>query len=261
MPARDPASASVPAPVPVSPRVLVFSRTTGYRHESIPAGVAALREVCAADGIDVDATEDATRFLHLDGYAAVVFLSASGTVLDGRQRAAFAGYLRAGGGFAGVHAASTAEGDWPFYGHLVGASFTRHPEIQPATLRVEDRDHPATAHLGGTWRWVDEWYDFAADPRPRVRVLLSVDESTYSGGGMGVGHPIAWCHEIDWRREPFRDEPVRDRPDRAEPSQGRPGRAGARSFYTALGHTSEAYQDPAFRAHLRGGVRYATGLA
>jgi hypothetical protein len=209
-------------------RVLVFTRTTGYRHESIGAGVAAL-----ADAFDIEATENVGVFTsdNLARYRVVVFLNTSGTVLDEDHRRALAAYVRDGGGFAGVHCAAATEYDWPAYGELIGAWFDQHPEVQPAILRVEDPDHPATAHLPQAWEHVDEWYNFRTNPRPHVRVLLTVDESTYRGGRMGADHPIAWC---------------------------RPYGRG-RSFYTALGHTVESYADPAFRAHLAGGIRWAAG--
>ena len=92
--------------------------------------------------------------------------------------------------------------------------------------------HPATAGLPAQWTRFDEWYDYGTNPRPAVRVLAAVDESTYSGGGMGADHPIAWCHE----------------------------RAGGRAFYTGLGHTIESFSEPAFRGHLLGGIRWAARL-
>ena len=138
---------------------------------------------------------------------------------------------KAGGGWVGIHAAADCEYDWPFYGELVGAWFARHPAIQPATYLVEDRGHPATAHLDATWMRTDEHYDFRRNPRPDVRVLMTIDESTYSGGGMGADHPVTWAHEV----------------------------GAGRSFYTALGHTSESYEEPAFRALLGGAIEWASG--
>lgn len=212
------------------PSLLVYSKTTGYRHESIPAGIAAIAEIGAELGFTVDATEDAAAFdaVNLSRYAAVAFLSPSGTIFEtDAQRTALESYVVSGGGFVGIHAASTAESDWPFYGELVGGRFKSHPPVQPATMIVEDGSHPSTAHLGSSWTFTDEWYEFTDDPRPRVHVLLSVDESTYDGGAMGPGHPIAWEHKV----------------------------GAGRCFYTALGHPIEAYADPKFRAHLAGGVR------
>src|SRR5690606_31440854 len=142
--------------------LLVFSKTTGYRHDSIPAGVTALRAIGTDLGLAVEATEDATAFTpdNLHRYAAVVFLSTSGDVFDDAQRGALEGYVRRGGGFVGIHAAPTTEYGWPFFGQLVGARFDGHPPVQEATVIVEDGSHPATAHLDARWVLVDEWYEF-----------------------------------------------------------------------------------------------------
>lgn len=225
-----------PAKTPWATRILVFSRTAGFRHDSIPAGVQAIRELGAAHGFGVDTTEDPTVFTpgRLRRYRAVVFLNTTGDVLDERQQRAFENYIRGGGGFVGVHAAADTEYDWPFYGGLVGAWFRSHPAIQQATIKVEDRAHPATAHLPTTWTRTDEWYNFRTNPRAEVHVLASLDESSYDPGEGAMGdHPIAWCHHYQ----------------------------GGRAFYTALGHTTESYAEPAFRQHLLGGIRWAAGLA
>ncbi|MFE6487237.1 ThuA domain-containing protein [Streptomyces sp. NPDC057757] len=213
--------------------VLVFSKTAGFRHDAIPAGIGALQTLGGQNDFTVTATEDAAAFTtaNLSGYEAVVFLNTTGDVLDPAQQTAFQTYVDSGGGYLGVHAAADTEYDWPYYGRLVGAYFQSHPAIQRATVRNENRAHPATAHLGPTWTRTDEWYNYRANPRAGVRVLQSLDETTYSGGGMGSDHPITWCH-----------------------SQG-----AGRSFYTGLGHTTESYSDPAFRSLLLGAVRYAAG--
>ena len=213
-------------------RILVYSRTTGYRHSSIPAGIAALEKLGWQHGFTVEASEGVHSFRpgRLERYAAVVFLSTSGTVLDEEGRAALTHYLRQGGSWLGVHAASTTEYDWPWFGELVGARFDQHPPVQDATMTVQDPDHPATRHLGATWTRRDEWYAFRANPRPSVHVLLTVDEASYSGGTMGADHPIAWCHD----------------------------RLGGPSFYTALGHTQESFGEPAFLRHLSGALRWLT---
>ncbi|WP_030383087.1 MULTISPECIES: ThuA domain-containing protein [unclassified Streptomyces] len=217
----------------MAPRLLVYTRTTAYRHDSIPDAVAALRTL-DPDGLAVDATEDpAALEADLAPYAAVVFLSTSGDVLTDAGRARLAAYVDGGGGFAGVHAATCTEYGWPYFGELLGARFTRHPAYQPGRVVVEDRAHPATAHLPATWQFTDEWYDFDTNPRATAHILLRADESSYDGGSMGADHPLAWYRE-----------------------QG-----AGRVFYTALGHASPAYADPAFRAHLLGGLRWAAGLA
>jgi type 1 glutamine amidotransferase len=212
--------------------LLIFTKTCGYRHDSIPAGVEALRELSRGLGIEAEATEDATCFepQRLARFRAVAWLSTSGNLLDAGQRRAFEAFVRGGGGYLGIHAASSSENDWPWYAELVGARFTGHPEAQPARLIVEDREHPATAHLGRDWVRSDEWYEFDENPRARVRVLISVDESSYRGGTMG-DHPLVWCQELD----------------------------AGRSFYTALGHDAAHYREPALREHLAGGLRWVLG--
>src|SRR5438105_6299249 len=129
--------------------VLVFTRTTGFRHASIPAGIVAIRELGAQARYTVDATEDPAVFneTRLAGVKAVVFLNTSGTVLNDDQRSALERWIRAGGGFLGVHAAADTEYEWPFYGELLGTWFARHPAVQTATVHVIDRAHPATSRL------------------------------------------------------------------------------------------------------------------
>ncbi|MGW1468977.1 ThuA domain-containing protein [Streptomyces sp. NPDC002308] len=216
-------------------RVLVFSKTAGFRHDSIPEGIAAVRELATQGGFAVDATEDSAAFTakNLRRYDAVVFLSTTGDVLDDHQQRAFEGYIRHGGGYVGVHAAADTEYDWDFYGGLAGAWFQAHPAIQPATVRVEDRAHPSTAGLARTWNRTDEWYNYRSNPREHAHVLASLDESSYQGGTMGGDHPIAWCQEY----------------------------RGGRAFYTGGGHSKESYAEPAFRQHLLGGIRWAIGEA
>lgn len=216
------------------PRVLVFSKTTGFRHDSIPDGINAIRQLGQQNGFAVDATEDAASFsdANLARYQAVVFLSTTGNVLDGDQQAAFERYLQKGNGYAGIHSASDTEYEWSWYGGLVGAWFQSHPAIQQATVRIEEAGHPSTAELPANWRRNDEWYNFRVNPRGRVRVLATLDESSYNGGGMGADHPICWCQLYD----------------------------GGRAWYTAGGHTRESYSEPMFRGHLLGGILFAAGI-
>ncbi|PSK53476.1 Soluble aldose sugar dehydrogenase YliI [Streptomyces sp. 111WW2] len=220
-------------PFKAGKKVLVFSKTAGFRHDSIPAGIAALKELGTPAGISVTATEEAGQFTtaNLAKYDAVAFLSTTGDVLNADQQKAFENYVKNGGGYMGIHAAADTEYDWEFYGGLVGAYFDSHPAIQKATVRVEDHDHPATAHLDDTWEHTDELYNYRTNPREQAKVLATLDETTYAGGNMKGDHPIAWCQNY----------------------------GGGRSFYTGLGHTKESYADETFRGHLLGGMQYATG--
>jgi type 1 glutamine amidotransferase len=231
------AAGSAPAVEPsLRFRVLVFTKTAGFRHASIPVATSALRDLGARNGFAVEATEDGDAFSDagLARFDAVVFLMTTGDVLDDGEQAAFERYIRQGGGFAGVHSASDTEYDWPWYGRLVGAYFRSHPEIQRAAITVADGRHPSTVELPRRWVRRDEWYGFRRNPRGAVHVLATLDESSYApgDGAMGGDHPIAWSHVFD----------------------------GGRAWYTAAGHTDESYAEPLFLSHLLGGIRWAAGL-
>lgn len=215
-------------------RVLVFTKTSGFRHDSIPRGIALVQALGAAHGFSVDASEDASRFTRkgLGAYRVVIFLNTTGEVLNNRQQAAFEAYIRGGGGWVGVHSAADTEYAWPFYGTLLGggAWFMSHPSIQAASLRVERGTHPSTRHYPPNFSFTDEWYNFRANPRGKVQVLLAIDETSYDPGSDAMGdHPIAWFHFL--------------------------GRG--RAWYTNLGHRSETYSDPSYAQHLLGGILWA----
>ena len=124
------------------PRVLVFSKTAGFHHASIPAGMAAIRKMGTENGFDVDTTINSNRFTEdsLKKYSAVIFLNTTGNVLDYAQEAAFERYIQSGGGFVGVHAATDTEYDWGWYGRLVGAYFNGHPKTQQAKFNIKDSE-------------------------------------------------------------------------------------------------------------------------
>src|SRR5699024_1620643 len=191
----------------------------------------------AEHNFSVDHTEDGADFTeeNLAGYDVVVWLSTTGDVLNDEQQAAFEGYIQDGGGYAGIHAASDTEYDWPWYGELVGAYFAGHPPGTPnADVHVVDHVHPSTDHLPMTWNRTDEWYNYRENPRGDVHVLATLDETTYDAGNsaMGTDHPIAWCHDFD----------------------------GGRSWYTGGGHTSASFSEPEFVEHILGGLRTAAGV-
>ncbi|QNK64281.1 ThuA domain-containing protein [Pedobacter sp. PAMC26386] len=214
------------------PRILVFSKTAGFRHSSIPNGKAAILKLGKEHGFEVDTTENASYFneASLKKYAAVIFLQTTGNILNNDQKAAFEKYIKAGGGFAGIHAATDTEYEWPWYGKLVGAYFVSHPAQQEATLNVVERSHISTKNLPAVWKRKDEWYNFR-NLDSTLKVLITIDEKSYQGGINGAIHPMAWYHEYD----------------------------GGRAWYTELGHTEESYTDQKYLGHLLGGIQYAIG--
>lgn len=217
-------------------RLLVYTRTTDYRHESTERSVAELATLASARGIICETTEDPAAFrdARLAGFGAVCFFNTSGDVLDAAGRRALETFVRAGGGFLGAHAAAASEYASPFYEELVGAYFSAHPEPQLGTWIVEEPTHPATRSLPERLALHEEWYGFRRNPRDRTRILLRVDEASYTprDGTMGSDHPIAWCHE----------------------------RLGGRALYTALGHDSAIFALQEVRSHFAGALAWVLRL-
>ncbi|HEX8357684.1 MAG TPA: ThuA domain-containing protein, partial [Segetibacter sp.] len=212
------------------PKVLVFSKTMGWHHSSIPNGIAAIQKLGQENNFDVDTTINAAYFSDdsLKNYSAVIFLSTTEDVLNSNQQVAFERYIQSGGGFVGVHAAADTEYDWGWYGRLVGAYFSSHPAQQEAVVNIVDANNNATKHLPKQWKRKDEWYNYKKIS-PDIKVLAALDEKSYTGGTNGSNHPIAWYHDFD----------------------------GGRAFYTGLGHTEESFVDPLYLKHLLAGIQYA----
>jgi uncharacterized protein len=214
-------------------RILIFSKTDGFRHGSIETGRDALIAWAEERGVRADATEDASKFNSetLALYDAIVFLNTNQPVFNEAQRAAFRSYIQNGGGFAGIHSATDTEYDWPWYNKLVGAYFSGHPRIQTARIEVVDPNHPSTEMLPDEFERRDEWYNFR-DFNDDVTVLLALDPQSFEGSDHPDFHPIAWYHEFD----------------------------GGRAFYTGSGHTEESYSEEKFMNHLWGGIEYVMGV-
>ncbi|MDR6197731.1 type 1 glutamine amidotransferase [Siphonobacter sp. BAB-5404] len=212
----------------VNKRILVFSKTAGFRHASIPAGKRALMKLGDENGFAVDTTENADAFQedNLKKYNVVVFLSTTGNILDAAQQAAFERYIQSGGGYVGIHAAADTEYDWPWYNQLVGAYFMSHPKQQNAEIEILNHKHPATKMLPKRWKRYDEWYNYKSIV-PEIKVLGNLDEKTYEGGKNGENHPFIWHRDFD----------------------------GGKSFYTGGGHTDESYSDSLFMQHILGGIQ------
>lgn len=215
------------------PKVLIFSKTNGFYHNSIERGMVVLMDLCDNNDIYAVGTRDSLAFTpeNLAQYNVVVFLNTTYDVLDSVQQEAFVEYIHAGGGYVGIHAATDTEYNWPWYNKLAGAWFQRHPRGEPreATMLVTDKSHPATAMLPDEWIRSDEWYEFK-DISPDIHVLAYLDESTYEGGEMGDNHPFIWYQE-DFE--------------------------GGRSFYTGVGHSGENFDEPLVQEHLIAAIVWA----
>lgn len=212
--------------------LLVFTRTEGFRHDSIPAGVQMLQGLALQQGWSVSVTEDPAAFTPegLAGVDVVAWLNTTGDVLDAAQQEVFAAWVESGGGYLGIHAAADTEYGWPWYGALLGngAWFESHPQPQAARLLREVSD-ASTAHLPEQFELFEEWYNFRISPRSAATVLLRLDEASYAPGeGAMHDHPISWKRSV---------------------GQGR-------AWYTGMGHLAATYQDPRFIAHVAGGLQW-----
>jgi uncharacterized protein len=212
-------------------QVLVFSKTQAYRHASITEGKQALLHLGLKNKWVVDTTENAAVFNaeHLKKYKTVVFLNTSGNVLDEEQQIAFQNYIRNGGSFVGIHAASDTEKDWPWYNNLVGAYFKGHPKPQNAKYNVIDKTFPAVSFMPDTINRFEEIYNFYNFKKELVKAVMTVDEKSYTGGNMGDFHPIAWYHTYD----------------------------GGKAFFTAWGHHPETFKEELFLKHITAAIQWA----
>ena len=233
VPRATTAAVSGQATVP-SFRVLVFTRHVGFAHESIPIGIDAVQRLGSVTGFAVDATEDPSTFTDsgLAPYRVIMFLNTTGDVLNAAQQGAMERFIAAGNGWVGVHSAADTEYDWPWYQAMLGARFIGHSEIQTATIVVTDTANASTRRLAPSLSRLDEWYDFSSQPAVGTRILVRVDEATYSGGRMGAVHPVSWLQSY----------------------------AGGRAWYTSMGHTSCTYTETPFLEHLRGGILWSAGM-
>jgi type 1 glutamine amidotransferase len=214
-------------------KILVFSKTAGYRHtSSIASGKKVILALREKNKFEADTTESADVFTleNLKKYAAVVFLCTTGNVLNDEQQKAFENFMKNGGGYVGIHSSADTEHDWPWFGELNGAYFKNHPRPQEAIFNVVDDNHIATAHLPKTWKRWDELYNFKWIGTD-LKILITIDESSYTGGANGEHHPMAWYHEFD----------------------------SGRGFYTALGHDNRSWDDPLYQQHILGAIKYAMG--
>ncbi len=221
-------------------KVLLFTRTMGWHHESIKDGVEAFQKLAERHFFDMEWQENADWFTDekLKTYDVIVFLNTTGDILNEAQQAAMQRFIQSGKGFVGIHSASDTEYNWEWYTRLVGRMFVSHPAIQTARLHPVNRKFMGMSNFQSPHWFTDEWYILTPEKQSGLTYLLEIDESSYfpgnptkdyPQGGMNGKHPISWFHEYD----------------------------GGRSFYTAIGHLPGVYGDPVFLDHLFGGLYWA----
>ena len=179
----------------------------------------------------VTATEDLSLFNAdtLRGYDVVMFALTSGELpFSASQKSALIDFVSSGHGFVGVHSATDTFYEWSDYGRLVGAYFKEHPWTQRGTVVIEEPSHPANAGVPERLSLTEEFYTFQDNPRTRVGVLLHLDAASVGAAG---DYPLAWAHSF----------------------------GAGRSYYNALGHFPETWNDERFQRMLAGAIRWASG--
>jgi type 1 glutamine amidotransferase len=234
-----------------STAVLVFSKTNGFRHEEgIKGGITAFDALGQKNDWSMYHTENGAIFndAQLAFFDVVIYNNVTGGVLTEDQQAAFEKYMENGGGWIGIHGAGDDSHHWDWYREsFLGTLFSHHtmePGIQEARFYKVDTLNPATKNVPDEWMHTDEWYVFYDNPQEKgASVLFQVDESTYNpsgnfafiddkGFGMGDEHPIVWTKCV----------------------------GEGRAFYSALGHTGEAFETENYRLILEGAIKWAAGL-
>jgi len=221
-------------------KALLVTTTRGWHHESLHAGVLALKEMGIKNFFDVVLWENPGGFTdkYLEQFQVIIFLNTTGDIFDSTQQKVMERYIQSGKGYVGIHSASDTEYGWEWYTKLVGRMFYIHPVIQTARLKIVDNSFPGLQGFANERLWTDEWYQFGPEMVTDLKYVLSVDESSYNpkvqwgekkGEGMGRLHPMAWYHNYD----------------------------GGRAFYTALGHLPTNFSEPAFLNHIYAGIFWA----
>lgn len=214
--------------------ILIFSHTTGYRHDSIPAGIEAVGAMARRRGFAVVASEDPRLFSarSLNRFRIIVLLSTTtdpnnpaSEWLANDRRMALQQFVARGGGILAVHAAADSHYHWPWYARLIGGRFARHPPGTPqGRLSIVNPSHPANRDLPRTVERTDEWYYFD-DVDPTSVLLFTLDPGSIGEKDINP-NPLVWVRDVD----------------------------GGRLFYTAMGHTRESYSEPFFLRHLENGL-------
>ncbi|MES2478837.1 MAG: ThuA domain-containing protein [Bacteroidota bacterium] len=208
---------------------MLFTKANGFYHESISSGIEMFQSNGTQWGIELFETDKSSAFTedNLQQYQLIVFLNNTGNLFSDEERLALQSYIRKGGAILGIHAATDAEYDWPWYGQMLGARFKDHPAVQEAICNTILLSHPSVQGMPEQWLHVDEWYNFSSLASDN-HTVLTVDENSYIGGSHGAHHPVSWYREFE----------------------------GGKIFYTAMGHNKESYQEPIFVKHIAGAVEW-----
>jgi type 1 glutamine amidotransferase len=250
---------ALPSEAPAKPRqprkLLIYTRTLGFRHPSIPVGVKAITLLGEKTGAYVAYhSEDESDFEpgKLRAFDAVLMLNTTGDCLrpkgnnkeevDKREemlKKSLVDFVAGGKGLMGIHAATDTYHTWKDYSQMMGGVFAGHPWTKKVPVKNVEPAHPLNAMFGGKdFEIFDEIYQFtltSALPTER-KFLLELDTSKMRDARIGIRkeagpYPISWVSTY----------------------------GKGRTFYCSLGHREEIYCEPAILKHYLAGLQYALG--
>ncbi|HEV2295189.1 MAG TPA: ThuA domain-containing protein [Tepidisphaeraceae bacterium] len=236
-------SADAPSTQRAQKRILVFNKTEGFRHASIPTSTDVFKQLDAtSDLFEFVVTDDVAHFDRekLNTYDAVVFCLTTGEIkLSEEQKAALLEFVQSGkGGLVGIHSATDTFYKWPEFGEMMGGYFDGHPWNAKDTVTVKiEQVNPITAPWGKSrFEITDEIYQFKEPyDRSKQEVLLSLDTDATDMTKKGIKRTdkdfaVAWTKTY----------------------------GKGRVFYTSLGHNDAVWKDPRFQAHVQAGLQWVT---
>src|SRR5690606_19979799 len=214
-------------------KVLVFTKTEAYRHESIAAGVQTITDIAHKLGFETIHTESSAIFnpTQLSQVAAIVFLNTTGNILEEKQRKALTEYMIMGGSFMGVHSAADTETDWEWYIDHIGGQYAKHDKLKESFLHLIKDTLMINNGMADTYARADEWYSFV-NLNPENYVLIERQKCMESDSSIPKMTPVAWVKKSE----------------------------NGKVFYTGIGHTSESYQEPFVVNHLTNGMKYLLNI-
>jgi type 1 glutamine amidotransferase len=157
----------------------------------------------------------------------LILLNTTGDLYSPSEQLAMQHFVRSGGSVLAIHAAADAAYSWDWYGAMLGGRFDSHPAIQEAMCLAAPDSNVSTVGLPAHWLRTDEWYNYK-ELQADNRTIVSLDESSYSGGTHGAIHPLSWYREFE----------------------------GGRVFYTGMGHTAGTYSEPLFQLHIKAAINW-----
>ncbi len=232
--------------------VLVIGQTKGFEHDSVSTAMATIFNLGKESGLWDTTMRTDTELLtkkdlgrntkNLNYFDLIIFASTTSELdMDDSQKADMLSFIHDDGkAFIGIHAALDTNYKWPEYGEMIGGWFDEHPWTTfQAPILTEDPDFPAVRHFPKAFVKFDEIYQPKSWSRDKVNVLLSLDASKLNFDPKNTrihrtdhDFPVAWSKMY----------------------------GKGRVFYSTLGHTEEAWDDPDIRKMYFEAVRWALGM-